>query len=163
MKARLRKMWESRSPRDRAVIAVLAALVAAALYLWLIESGSRARAQLGSSLTVLRAQAQRLDLDANELERLRAARVPPAAATDLRSQVQAQVATSGLAGSLARIDAVDPNHVQVAFGSVAFPEWLEWVTALHAQRIRLEASRVEALSTPGLVGVTATLARIQPQ
>jgi len=163
MKARLRKLWESRSPRDRVVIAVLAAVVGIALYGSLIESGSRARARLGASLQVLRAQASRLEQDAAELARVRVARVPPAAKTELRAQVQAQVATSGLAGALLRLDAVDANHVQVAFGSVAFADWLDWVAALQTQRIRVDTGRVEALSTPGLVGVTATLTRAAPQ
>jgi type II secretory pathway component PulM len=47
----------------------------------------------------------------------------------------------------------------VAFGSVPFADWLDWVVALQAQHIRLEAARAEALQTPGLVGVTATFAR----
>jgi len=163
MRARLRKLWQSRSPRDRVVIAVLAAVAGAAMYAWLIESGSHARTQLGSSLSVLRTQAVRLERDAAELARVRAARVAPASKTDLRTQVQAQLATSGLVGALLRIDAVDANHVQVVFGSVAFADWLEWIAALQAQQIRLDTGRVEALSTPGLVGVTATLARAQPQ
>ena len=62
-----------------------------------------------------------------------------------------------------RIDAADANHVQVVFGSVAFADWLDSVAALQAQHIRLDTSRIEALSTPGLVSVTATFARARPQ
>lgn len=163
MKARLRKAWESRSPRDRVVITVLAAVVGAALYVWLADSAYRARIQLGLSVTALRAQAQRLDLDAAELARVRAARAPAAAKADLRTQVQAQITTSGLAGALVRIDATDANHVQVVFGSVAFADWLHWIAALQAQHIRLESGRIEALATTGLVGITATLTRAAPQ
>ncbi|MFH1603471.1 MAG: type II secretion system protein GspM, partial [Pseudomonadota bacterium] len=64
MKIWLGKLWESRSPRDRVAIAVLAAVVAAALYLWLVQSAYRARTRLDSSVSVLRAQAIRLDADA---------------------------------------------------------------------------------------------------
>jgi general secretion pathway protein M len=163
MRSRLRKLWETRSPRDRVVIAVVAALVGVALYALLLESANRARAQLGLSVTALRAQASRLELDAAELARVRAMRTAPAARTDLRAQVQAQIAASRLSGGLLRLDAVDANHVQVAFGSVVFADWLEWVVALQAQQVRLEVGRIEALSTPGLVGVTATLARASPQ
>ncbi|MDH3289223.1 MAG: type II secretion system protein M [Betaproteobacteria bacterium] len=162
MRARLRKLWESRSPRDRVVIAILVAVVGAALYLWLVQSANRARTQLGSSVSVLRAQALRLELDATELARARAARVPPAPQTDLRTQVQAQAAAAGFAGALLRIDAVDANQVQVVFGSVAFADWLAWVAALQAQHIRLSTARTEALSTRGLVGVTATFTRTKP-
>lgn len=163
MRARLRKLWESRSPRDRVVIAILAAVVAAALYLWLVQSAYRARSQLGSSVSVLRAQALRLDTDATELARVRAVPVPPAPKTDLRTQVQAQAGAAGLARALVRIDAAGANQVQVVFGSVAFTDWLTWVAALQAQRIRLDTGRIEALSTPGLVGVTATFTRPNPQ
>ena len=163
MKARLAKIWVSRSPRDRVVIAILAAVVGAALYFWLAQSAYRARTQLGASLTALRAQATRLNLDAIELERVRAVPAPPASQTDLRTLVQARAESAGLARALLRIDAPDANQVQVVFGAVAFPEWLAWVASLQAQHIRLDTGRIEALSTPGTVGVTATFTRARPQ
>jgi general secretion pathway protein M len=163
MRARLRKLWESRSPRDRVLIAILAAVVTVALYLLLVQSAQRARTQLGASLSVLRAQAIRLDRDAAELERVRAMPVPPAAQTDLRTLIQARADSAGLARALLRIDAPDANQVQVVFGAVAFAEWLAWVSGLQAERIRLDTSRIEALTTPGMVGVTATFTRAKPQ
>lgn len=163
MNARLRKLWESRSPRDRAVIVALALVVGAALYLALAQTAYRARAQLGSSLSVLRAQALRLDADANELARARAAPPPPAAQSDLRTQVQAQAGAAGLARALLRADARDADQVQVVFGSVSFADWLAWVATLQAQRIRLDTVRIEALTTPGLVSITATFVRAKAQ
>jgi general secretion pathway protein M len=163
MRARLREIWESRSPRDRVLIAILAAVVAAVLYLWLMQSAQGARTQLGASLSVLRAQAMRLDLDATELARVRAMPVSPAAQTDLRTLIQARADAAGLARALVRIDAPDANQVQVVFGAVAFVEWLAWVASLQAERIRLDTGRIEALSTPGMVGVTATFTRAKPQ
>ncbi len=163
MKPHLLKIWESRSPRDRVVIAVLAAVVGAALYLWLAQSADRARTQLGASLSVLRAQATRLNLDATDLERVRAIPAPPTSQTDLRTLVQARAEAAGLARALVRIDAPDANQVQVVFGAVAFVEWLAWVASLQAERIRLDTGRIEALSTPGMVGVTATFTRAKPQ
>lgn len=163
MKARLIKVWESRSPRDRVILAVLAAVVGVALYFSLVQSAYRARARLGSSVSALRSEALRLDADANELARARAAPAVPAAQTDLRSQVQAQAGVAGLARALQRIDAQNADQVQVVFGSVPFTDWLAWVASLQAQRIRLDTSRIEALSTPGLVSVTATFTRAKPQ
>ena len=163
MNARLRNLWESRSPRDRVIIAVLAAVVGGLLYLWLVQSAYRARIQLGSSLSVLRTQAQRLEADANELARARAAPALPAPQTDLRTQVQAQASAAGLASALLRIDARDANQVQAVFGSVAFADWLAWVAALQSQHIRLDTGRIEALTTPGLVSVTATFTRASPK
>ena len=163
MIARLRKWWDARSPRDRLLIIALALLVGVALYLWLVQSANRARGQLATSVEALRVQAQRLDDDAAELARVRAVRGPQTAQSDLRALLQSQVATAGLAGGLLRIDATDAHRAQIVFGSVPFSDWLDWVTALQGQRIRLESARVEALSTPGLVGVTATFARASPQ
>lgn len=163
MKQRIRKLWQSRSPRDRVAIMVLAICVAATLYLWLLHSAYRSRAQLGSSVSALRAQAISLDADATELERLRSLPAPAAPQTDLRTQMQALAGAAGLARSILRLDAPDANQVQVVFGSVAFADWLAWVNGLQAQQIRLDASRIEALSTPGLVGVTATFTRARSQ
>ncbi|OGA18573.1 MAG: hypothetical protein A3I63_10835 [Betaproteobacteria bacterium RIFCSPLOWO2_02_FULL_66_14] len=163
MKQQIIKWWESRSPRDRVVIAALGALVAVVLYFVLIQSAYRARTQLGASVATLRAQALRLERDAAELARVRAVRVPPVAQTDLRTHVQALITGAGLSGGLLRIDATDANHVQVVFGSVAFAEWLQWVTVLQSQQIRLETGRVEALSTPGMVGSSATFSRARAQ
>ena len=163
MKQKLLNIWESRSPRDRVIIIVLAVVVGAALYLWLAQSAYRARTQLGASLTTLRAQAAHLNQDATELERVRALPAPPASKTDLRTLVQARTEAAGLARALVRIDAPDANQVQVVFGAVAFAEWLAWVASLQAEHIRLDTGRIEALTTPGMVGVSATFTRAKAQ
>jgi len=159
MKAKLRTLWHSRAPRERVVIAVLAVLAGVASYVLLVQTADRAHARLRASVPALRAQAARLEQRAGDLERLRSA--PPAAAskTDLRSLVQAQAGAAGLSRALVRIDAPDANQVVVVFGAVAFADWLNWVAGLTAQQVRLDVCRVEALSTPGLVSVTATLVR----
>ncbi len=159
MKAKLRTLWQSRAPRERVVIAVLAVLAGVASYVWLVQAADRAHTRLRASVPALRAQAARLERQAGDLERLRSA--PPAAAskTDLRTLVQAQAGAAGLSRALVRIDAPDANQVVVVFGAVAFADWLNWVAGLTAQQVRLDVCRVEALSTPGLVSVTATLVR----
>ena len=159
MNAKLRALWQSRAPRERVVIAVLAVLAGVASYVWLVQAADRAHTRLRASVPSLRAQAARLEQQAGDLERLRSA--PPAAAskTDLRTLVQAQAGAAGLSRALVRIDAPDANQVVVVFGAVAFADWLNWVAGLTAQQVRLDVCRVEALSTPGLVSVTATLVR----
>ena len=159
MNAKLRTLWQSRAPRERVVIAVLAVLAGVASYVWLVQAADRAHTRLRASVPALRAQAARLERQAGDLERLRSA--PPAAAskTDLRTLVQAQAGAAGLSRALVRIDAPDANQVVVVFGAVAFADWLNWVAGLTAQQVRLDVCRVEALSTPGLVSVTATLVR----
>ena len=159
MRAQLRKAWESRAPRERAIIAALAVILGAALYVWFVQSAGRARAQLHSSVTTLRAQAERLDQQALEVGRLRAVPAATASPTDLRLLVQARVDDAGLSRALTRIDAPDANQVKVVFGALPFVDWLAWVASLQAQQVRLDACRLEALSTPGLVSVTATFTR----
>jgi general secretion pathway protein M len=163
MRALLRKAWESRAPRERAIIAALATMLGVALYVWLVQSGGQARVQLRTSVTTLQAQAARLEQQAAELERLRAAPAPSASQTDLRALVQAQAGSAGLSRALVRIDALDANQVTVVFGALPLADWLAWVASLQAQQVRLDACRIEALSTPGLVSVTATLVRVKPQ
>jgi type II secretory pathway component PulM len=163
MKAQLRKLWEARSPRERIVIAVLAALVGALVYVALVQSAYRARSRLNGSISALRIQAQRLESDANELARLRTAPAAPAPQSDLRTQIQALASSAGLAHALLRIDARNADEAQAVFGSIAFADWLSWVATLQAQKVRVDAGRIEALSTPGLVSVTATFARARAQ
>jgi len=163
MKAALLKAWESRAPRERVVIAVLAAVLAAASYLLVLHSADRGRGQLRTSVATLRTQAAALDQQASEHERLRATPVPPASASDLRALVQARSDAARLSGAQTRIDAPDADHVRIAFGAVSFADWLGWVAALQAQQVRVEAARVEALAAPGMVSATATLTRARAQ
>jgi len=163
MKAQLLKWWESRAPHERAVIAILTGVLAVALYWWLVQSGGLAHTKLHASVTTLRAQAVRLEQQAAELERLRAAPPVPASQVDLRTLVQAQTGAAGLSRALLKIEAPDANQVVVIFGAVAFADWLNWVAGLKSQQIRLDACKIEALSTPGMVSVAATLLRSQSQ
>ena len=57
----------------------------------------------------------------------------------------------------------DADQVVAVFGAVAFADWLNWISTLKSQQVRLDTCRIEALSTPGLVSVTATLVRAKPQ
>ncbi|MBI3529674.1 MAG: type II secretion system protein M [Betaproteobacteria bacterium] len=159
MKEHLRRLWQSRAPRERMVVTVLAVMIVGVLYVSLLYSASRTRPQLRASVLSLRADAARLEQQAGEIERLRTAPPPAASQTDLRTLIQAQAGSAGLASVLVRIDAPEANRVQVVFGAVAFPDWLNWVVTLNSQNIRLETCRIEALSKPGLVSVTATFAR----
>jgi general secretion pathway protein M len=142
---------------------VLVALVGAILYLWLILSAERARAQLLTSVTTLRAQSARLDRQALEYQHLRTAPAKTVSHTDLRTLVQARIDAAGLSRVLVRIDAVGVNQVKVVFGALPYADWLGWVASLRAQQVRLDTCRIEALSTaPGMVSVTATFTRAGP-
>lgn len=160
----MRTAWESRSPRDRTIIAALAVVLAVGGYVALVLSAQRARGPLRISVTALQGQAAQLERQALEYGHLSAAPTATASSTPLRTLVQARVDASGLASSLVRLDAPDPDRVVVVFGAVAFADWLNLVAGLASQQARLESCRIEALATaPGQVSVTATLVRATPQ
>ncbi|MDP2144736.1 MAG: type II secretion system protein GspM [Gallionella sp.] len=163
MKTQLRKIWESRAPRERTFIAVAAALLGVALYWWLVQAGGQAYTQLRTRVAALQSQTARLEQQAIELEHLRAAPVKSTSQTDLHTLVQAHASAAGLSRSLVRIEVGDADQVIVTFGAVAFPDWLAWIASLKAQQVRIDNCRIEALSTPGMVSVTATLLRPQPR
>jgi general secretion pathway protein M len=142
MKAALRRAWESRAPRERMVIAALAAVLGVASYVLVVHSAERGRRQLSASVDTLRATP-----------------APAVSPTDLRALVQARVDAAGLSRALTRLDAPDADHVRVTLGAVSFAHWLDWIAALQSQNVLLESARVEALSAPGMVSATATLTR----
>lgn len=161
MNARLRMLWQARSPRERVVLGALAAVIVVGGYVSFVQSAEQARGRLAASVLELRASAARLDRQARELRRLRGAPAPAVSRAELRSVVRNQAGASGLSSAIGRLDAPDANRVVVSFGAVAFSRWLQWVAALQAQRVRLAACRIVALSAPGMVSVTATLERPQ--
>lgn len=156
-------VWQARAPRERLLIALAAMLLGGALVLWFAGTVERSRTGLRAAVPALRAQADLLEQQAFEYERLRATPAAVAAPTDLRALVQAQAGAAGLSRALVSAEAADANQLKVVFGAVAFADWLNWVAALETQRVRLEACRIEALATPGLISVTATLVRPQRQ
>jgi len=155
----LQRAWGACSPWQRTAIAVLAAVMTIALYAWFVQSIGQARVKLNASIAVLRAQAARLDQQAIEHARLRAAPATTSSSTNLRTLVQSRIAAAGLSRALARIDAPDADQVVVDFGALAFADWYAWIAGLQSQQVRLDACRIEALAAPGMVGVTATLVR----
>jgi general secretion pathway protein M len=161
VRAALRKAWASRAPRERVVIAALAVVLGAAAYFSVLQAADRGRTQLQKSVPVLRTQAALLDQQAAEHQRLRTTPAPAASPGDLRSLIQTRADAARF--PLTRIDAADADHVQITLGAVAFADWLGWIAALEAQHVRLESARIEALAAPGLVSISATLARSRAQ
>jgi general secretion pathway protein M len=163
LRAQCAEVWRARAPRERLIIAATAAALGAALLLWSVYAMERARAELRSSVPQLRARAERLEMHAVEFERLRAKPAVTVSPTDLRALVQAQAGASGMSRALVSVDAANAKEVKVVFGAVAFADWLNWIANLESQRVQLGACRIEALAAPGMVSVTATLSRPQPQ
>ncbi len=162
MTAAWRRLLSGRGARERVVLALLVCVAVAACYAWFIDTAQRARARLEAGAATLRTQVRVLESQAAEAERLRALAPVRASRTELRALVQAQAESAGLARALVRVDVLDAGRVQVVFGAVRFSDWLAWVAAMQAQQARVESTRVEAMSAPGLVSVTTTLVRGAP-
>ena len=160
LQSRAAAAWRSRSPQERMTIAIAGLILAVALILSLLLALGRSRSELrGVTIPVLREHANLLDRHAAEYQRLRAAPAATVSPTDLRTLVQAQAGAAGLSRALQSVEAPDAEHVKVTFGAIAFADWLAWLQNLESQQVRVEMCRVEALATPGLVSVTATLVR----
>jgi general secretion pathway protein M len=153
VRQRLEQAWRERTPREQRIIAAGAALLAAAFvfaYLWLPMA--RERDRLALELPQLRAQSQRMRLDAEEIERLRAS--VKSAPADLKDLLEAQP------GPKASELAVEPGgRVRAVFAKVRADDWLAWAGALQTEHgIRIERARIEPLDEPNMVKATAILA-----
>ncbi len=145
--------WQSRPPRERAVLATGAVIVAVlliAVLAWIPLERSRTR--LVAELPRLRASVVALERDAAEAQRLRAI-APLAAATP------ASTATPrDLPG--AQVTMADEKPARLRGDDVAFTALLEWLAAAQsANGLRVESARIEALAAPGRVRADLTLAR----
>jgi type II secretory pathway component PulM len=153
-----RSAWNSRTPGERAGVSLVAVLVGIALYFAFVYVLDRSRSEMRANVGTLRGQAAALERHAAEIERLRAVSAPvtPPRPRELRALVDAEARAAGLSSSQVRVDARSADEIQVVLGSAPFAAWLAWVASLQAREVRLETCRIEPLSTPGLVSVTAT-------
>lgn len=163
MKSSLFNLWLARTPQERKALGVGSVLLFFLLYIWLLQASSAARSTLRDSVLILRTEAAALEQQAIELEQLRGLEPLPTSELMLLPLLQTAAANAGLADLLSQSEALDNDQVRLTFGAVPFATWLRWIDALQAQNVRVASARIEALSTPGLVSVTATLQRPAPQ
>ena len=156
----LARLWHSRPPRERSLVAagfvVLAAMLVVALAWLPLE---RARARLATELPELRASIVALERDAEEVKRLRT--VPatiPANPAPLAPLIAANAWARELPG--VQLSVPDEKHVRLAGEDIGFSALLDWLaTAQAAHGLRVESARIEALPQPGRVRAELTLAR----
>ena len=158
MRRAWRSAWNSRTSRERAVFSLLAVLAGLTLYSALVYVLDRSRSEMRANVGTLRGQAAALERHAAEIERLRAVSAPPTSSRprELRALVDAEARAAGFSSAQLRVDARSADEIQVVLDSAPFAAWLAWVARLQAREVRLETCRIEPLSTPGLVSVTAT-------
>ncbi len=151
--------WQSRTARERAIVLAAAVFIAVVLYWLFLSSADQARARLRTRVAALRVQAVQLERAASEIEALKTESAKAASPADLRAVVQEQASAAGISSTLGRVEAPSEGELRVSFGAVGFAQWLAWISSLESRHVLLESCRIEALSSPGLVSVTATLSR----
>ena len=144
-------LWHDRTPGERATLAGLGALAAAALlvaFAWLPLE--RARTRLQQQLPELRASLGTLERQAEEVRRLRS--LPPATSSQSEPLVSLLTAGGGRALPGAQLTVLDGKTLAVQATDVAFGALLEWLAAVQAsQALRVREARLEALPAAGRV------------
>ncbi len=152
----LARMLDERSPRERFILAIVGAVVAATLlvaFVWLPLERSRAR--LAAELPALRASIGVMQGEAEEAGRLRSM---PLAAKESAVPLESIAGARPLAG--AQVSIVDKNTVSVTGNDVAFGSLIEWLAAVQAaQGLRVDSARIEALPASGRVRADLRLSR----
>lgn len=148
--------WSARSPRERRIIAIAGALLAAILCVALVWLPlEQARTRMLGELPKLRASIASLERQAGEVKRLRAA---PAASRAPGASLNSIGNSLPLPG--AQVTALDDRRVKLTGSDVAFGALLDWLASAQAAHgLRVESARLEALPTAGRVRAELTLSR----
>ena len=149
--------WQQRSPAERRTLSIGGGvLLLALLYALLWYPLSQERQRLKTSLPQLRATAALMQVQAQEVARLR--QLPAQTSTaDLRSAIDKATAGNPLGAPL-ELMPLDAGRMRVSTSAVSFDAWVAWVKALQAEHgVRVESASVSALTAPGLVKVQAVL------
>jgi general secretion pathway protein M len=148
--------WQGRSPAERRVLGVIAAIVAVALvaaFVWLPLERSRAR--LSGELPRLRASVASLEQQAEAVRRLKAMPARQVAATPV-------AALSGAPANLpgAQVAAVDERRIRLTAPDVGFAALLDWLVSVQGSHgLRVESARLDALPVNGRVRAELVLSR----
>ena len=154
----LKQYWNARSRKERFLLWVAgAALLAALLYLVLLEPGLAARKQLAAALPRMRAQAEDMQQQQKEIVLLRKKLGAVSQRADLKALLQSSVALTSFVNALERLDAVSGDKALMLAAPVVFDDWLAWTENLQREfGIRLDTCRISALDQAGMVRIEAT-------
>jgi len=152
MKEALKAFWENRTGGDRTAIGAAVILIALAIayaYVWLPVT--RERDRLLVRVPELRAEAQAMEGDARELERLQAITRPT---VGLRTAIRQAADASGIPA--ADIVQKDSAGKRVAISSARAEQALRWVARLQLTHgVRLENLRITTLGDGDQVRIEA--------
>lgn len=154
------EIWGASSRRERAALALVAAFaLGALLYAFLLEPGMAARKSLSVTLPRLRAQLADMRAQRSEILALRKQLEAGPQRGDLHALLRASAQQQPFAASLERAEALPSGGALLRVSSVRLDAWLDWVERMQREfGARLEACRISALDSPGLVQVEARFA-----
>ncbi len=142
----LLRFWSERAPREKAILAAGGIVVLAALiYLILIEPAWTGIARLERGLPATRAQAAQLQSLLGEVGALKARpQVATLSASEVRATIDKTLAAAGM--KAARVQAVSESDIQLTFTDVPYAGWTSWLAdterTLGARATSVSAARV---------------------
>ena len=155
---RLLAFWNERAPREKAVLVALGAIVVAAvLFLVLIEPAVTGIARLERGLPQTRSQAAQLDALLGEVKTLKSRpQVATVSPTEARGAIDKSIVAAGM--KAARIVPLSDGDLQITMANVPFAAWSVWLAGLERE-LGARAISVNANSngTPGNVDVELAL------
>lgn len=155
-----KRHWDGRAARERRALALVAVvLLPVVAYSVLWQPAHSANAKLRSAVPEMRAQAQQLRSQTDEVAMLRH-RPHPAVleASDLKAAVEASAQRHKMRAAITTLDAQEPNALRITLAAVSFEQWLGWLRDLEQeQHIRAESAGIAALPQSGMVRISATL------
>ena len=152
------QFWAERSPREKSVlIAGVALLIAAVIYLLTIEPAATGITRLERGLPQTRAQAAKLDALLAEVKSLRSrAQVATLSPQETRAAVDKSLAAAGL--KAARVVPLSDGDLQLTFANVPYAGWAIWLASVERELGgRAMSVTANATSTPGNVDVELAL------
>lgn len=154
----LLQFWSERSPREKSVLlAGFAIVLAAIIYLMLVEPAASGIARLERGLPQARAQAAKLESLLTEVRNLRGRpQVATLSAQEARAAVEKSLAAAGL--KAARVVPLSDGDLQLTFGNVSYASWTTWLAGAERE-LGAKATSVtaNATGTPGNVDVELAL------
>lgn len=155
-----KRHWESRTAQERKILKLTAwALTPVLLYVALWQPAHNAVRKLHAIVPAMHVEAERLRIQAGEVEMLR--HHPKPALLDalaMKAAIEDSASRHSLREAIATLDLQEPNAVRISFASVSFELWLRWLRALQQeQHIRADSVSVAMLPQTGMVKISATL------
>lgn len=158
----MKEWWQNLQPRERSLLGIGAfAVLAALVFLLVLEPLSAKRARLQAQLAAETASLTRVQALAEEAARLRQGTLPVGALPEgqsLLAVLNDSAQTGGIQTSIERVVPNGTGEASVTFDDIAFDALMTWMITLR-ERYGIEASRlvVDKAQQRGRVNANLTL------